>query len=140
MTETPDLFSSTPRIVNVGSDLFADALEAQGVPVSRVSWQPAAGDSDVALSLLLGDERVDQANQEAVKRMMAARPRLVDVRPAREAIPEFHKHLLLHAGPPITWERMSGPLRGAVIGALLYERSEERRVGKECRSRWSPDH
>ena len=21
-----------------------------------------------------------------------------------------------------------------------YERSEERRVGKECRSRWSPDH
>jgi len=41
MTETPDLFSSTPRIVNVGSDLFADALEAQGAPVSRVSWQPA---------------------------------------------------------------------------------------------------
>ncbi|MBI4610152.1 MAG: DUF1116 domain-containing protein [Candidatus Rokubacteria bacterium] len=28
---------------------------------------------------------------------------------------------LLHAGPPIAWERMSGPLRGAVIGALLYE-------------------
>jgi len=121
MTETPELFSSSPRIVNVGSDLFADALEAQGVPVSRVSWQPAAGDSDMALSLLLGDERVDQANQEAVKRMMAARPRLVDVRPAREAIPGFHKHLLLHAGPPVTWERMSGPLRGAVIGALLYE-------------------
>ena len=59
MTETPELFSSSARIVNVGSDLFADALEAQGVPVSRVSWQPAAGDSDMALSLLLGDERVD---------------------------------------------------------------------------------
>ena len=27
----------------------------------------------------------------------------------------------MHAGPPIEWERMSGPLRGAVIGALLYE-------------------
>src|SRR6266567_6146558 len=121
MTETPELFSSSPRIVNVGSDLFADALEAQGVPVSRVSWQPAAGDSDMALSLLLGDERVDQANQEAVKRMMAARPRLVDVRPAREAIPGFHKHLLLHAGPPITWERMSGPMRGAIMGSLLYD-------------------
>src|SRR2546426_12822509 len=23
---------------------------------------------------------------------------------------------------------------------LVYARSEERRVGKECRSRWSPDH
>src|SRR2546422_9558342 len=26
------------------------------------------------------------------------------------------------------------------IGAFLAERSEERRVGKECRSRWSPYH
>src|SRR2546422_2274802 len=26
----------------------------------------------------------------------------------------------------------------AVVGAGLYFRSEERRVGKECRSRWSP--
>ena len=26
------------------------------------------------------------------------------------------------------------------IGALLIYRSEERRVGKECRSRWSPYH
>ncbi len=29
--------------------------------------------------------------------------------------------LLLHAGPPIAWERASGPLRGAVIGALIFE-------------------
>src|SRR6266851_6505540 len=121
MTETPDLFSSSLRIANVGADLFADALEEQGVPVTRVSWQPAAGDSDVPLSILLSDERVDQANQEAVKRMMAARPRFVDVRPAHEAIPGFHQNLLLHAGPPITWERMSGPLRGAILGALIYE-------------------
>jgi uncharacterized protein DUF1116 len=121
MTETPDLFGSSLRIANVGADLFADALEEQGAPVTRVSWQPAAGDSDVPLSILLSDERVDQANQEAVKRLMAARPRFVDVRPAREAIPGFHQHLLLHAGPPITWERMSGPLRGAILGAILYE-------------------
>ena len=25
-------------------------------------------------------------------------------------------------------------------GQVLYDRSEERRVGKECRSRWSPYH
>jgi hypothetical protein len=30
-------------------------------------------------------------------------------------------NLLLHAGPPITWERASGPLRGAIIGALIFE-------------------
>ena len=28
---------------------------------------------------------------------------------------------------------------GGAAGAMV-ERSEERRVGKECRSRWSPDH
>ncbi|MGH2481574.1 MAG: DUF1116 domain-containing protein, partial [Ktedonobacteraceae bacterium] len=121
MTETPELFNSPLNIVNVGADLFADPLVEQGAPVTRVSWQPAVGDSDVPLSVLLSDERVNQANAEAVKRMMAARPRLVDVRPAREAIPGFQQNLLLHAGPPITWERMSGPLRGAVLGAILYE-------------------
>src|SRR2546430_9592032 len=26
------------------------------------------------------------------------------------------------------------------VGRWFYERSEERRVGKECRSRWSPYH
>src|SRR5579859_7222480 len=123
MTDTlgPGLFGSSLCIINVGADLFADALTSQSVPVDRVAWKPAAGNSDVALSVLLDDPRVDHANQEAVQRMIAARPRLVDVRPAGEVIPGMHRHLLLHAGPPITWERMSGPLRGAIIGALLYE-------------------
>ena len=29
---------------------------------------------------------------------------------------------------------------GLIIGTILAWRSEERRVGKECRSRWSPYH
>src|SRR5260370_1300763 len=123
MTYTPDsgLFASPLHIINVGADLVADALTSQGVPVDRVAWKPAAGNSDTALSVLLDYPRVDHANQEAVQRMLAARPRLVDVRPAGEVIPGMPKHLLLPAGPPITWERMSGPLRGAIIGALIYE-------------------
>ena len=31
------------------------------------------------------------------------------------------KKLILHAGPPISWARMCGAQRGAVIGAILYE-------------------
>src|SRR5439155_117946 len=27
----------------------------------------------------------------------------------------------LHAGPPITWQRASGPMRGALMGAAAYE-------------------
>jgi hypothetical protein len=64
---------------------------------------------------------IDQANRTAVERMMAARPILKEVAPAREVIPGLTDGLLLHAGPPIEWARASGPLRGAVIGALLFE-------------------
>ena len=65
---------------------------------------------------------IDQANRTAVERMMAARPVLKGVAMAREVIPGLTDGLLLHAGPPIEWARASGPLRGAVIGALLFER------------------
>ncbi|MEX1143491.1 MAG: DUF1116 domain-containing protein [Anaerolineales bacterium] len=64
---------------------------------------------------------IDKTNQTAVERMMEARPILKGVAPARDVIPGMRDNLLLHAGPPIEWERMSGPLRGAVIGALIFE-------------------
>ena len=64
---------------------------------------------------------IEYANQIAVKRMMSARPMLTGVATARDVIPGMRDNLLLHAGPPIEWERMSGPLRGAVIGAILLE-------------------
>lgn len=64
---------------------------------------------------------VADANRTAVERMMSARPMLRTVATAGEVIPGMHDRLLLHAGPPIDWERMSGPLRGAVIGAVLFE-------------------
>lgn len=63
----------------------------------------------------------EAANQKAVDRMMEARPILKGVATAKEVVPGMRENLLLHAGPPITWDRMSGPLRGAVMGALLFE-------------------
>jgi len=66
---------------------------------------------------------IDQANQTAVERMMSARPMLKGVATARDVIPGMKDNLLLHAGPPIEWARMSGPLRGALIGAMLFEGS-----------------
>jgi hypothetical protein len=64
---------------------------------------------------------IDAANREATSRMIEARPVLTGLGQARDLIPGMHDSLLLHAGPPITWERMSGPLRGAIVGALLFE-------------------
>ena len=64
---------------------------------------------------------IDQANQKAVDAMMEARPVLVGVAKAIDVIPGMHKNLFLHAGPPITWDRMAGPVKGAMIGAMIFE-------------------
>ncbi len=64
---------------------------------------------------------IAEANQKAVQHLMEAKPMLIGIGIAREVIPGMQENLLLHAGPPITWERMSGPMRGAVIGALILE-------------------
>lgn len=66
-------------------------------------------------------ERIEKANAEAVERLLSAQPKLIGIGIAGEVIPDMDKKTILHAGPPITWDRMSGPLKGAVIGGLIYE-------------------
>ncbi len=64
---------------------------------------------------------IEKANQEAVERMMEARPVLIGLGKAIDVIPGMKDNMLLHAGPPISWERASGPMRGAITGALIFE-------------------
>ena len=64
---------------------------------------------------------IEEANKKALEMIQGAQPTLVGMGIAKDVVPGMHKHLVMHAGPPITWERMSGPLRGAVIGGLIYE-------------------
>ena len=64
---------------------------------------------------------IDQANREALRRIIAGEPILVDVVPASQAIAELADRVILHAGPPIGWERMCGPMRGAVMGIAVFE-------------------
>jgi len=64
---------------------------------------------------------IDSANTEATQRMMEARPVVVGMGKAIDVIPGMRPDLLLHAGPPITWERASGPMQGAITGALIFE-------------------
>ena len=70
--------------------------------------------------MTLGD-KINQANAEALKRILGAQPTLVGMGPAGEDIPGMTKKTILHAGPPVTWDKMCGPVRGAVIGGLIYE-------------------
>lgn len=66
-------------------------------------------------------ERIQQANKEAVEKLLSAQPTLIGVGTAGKNLPGMTKKTVLHAGPPVTWDKMSGPLRGAVIGGLIYE-------------------
>jgi len=65
--------------------------------------------------------QIEEANQEAVSRIQKAKPTLVDVSIAGEAIPGMKRNMILHAGPPVTWEKMCGPMKGAVIGGMILE-------------------
>jgi hypothetical protein len=64
---------------------------------------------------------IGKANAQATERLIEAHPVLVGLGKARDVIPGMRENLLLHAGPPITWTRASGPMRGAITGALLFE-------------------
>ena len=89
--------------------------------------------------------RIEHANGEAVARILAGDPVWEDVRPALEVIPGMTPDMLLHAGPPVTWENMAGPMRGAVIAALLFEKrastpEEAIRLAAGGTIRFSPCH
>jgi uncharacterized protein DUF1116 len=126
------LLQTEPTVLNVGVRQFADTLASVGARHLHVDWQPPA-QGDPALGALLAEmaddaapgslgAKIAAANEEVLARILAADPVWEDVRPAREIWPEMDGRLLFHAGPPISWERMCGPMQGAVIGAILLER------------------
>jgi hypothetical protein len=115
-----DLFGKPLSVVNVGLESMARSVRDQGVPVVDVDWQPPPeGYRNVRMSRT--GQEIDSANQEACRRIKQGRAVLVAMGVAREVIPGMHDRMILHAGPPISWERMCGPQRGAVMGALIYE-------------------
>ncbi len=120
MNMSKPLFGTPLKAVNLGLATFAESLRDQGVNVVVVDWRPPVeGYTDLTRTRSGID--IDAANAEAHRRITGGRPLLIGMGIARETIPGFHARLLCHAGPPITWERMCGPMRGAIIGAALYE-------------------
>ena len=62
----------------------------------------------------------EAANALAFERLTTAGSDLVDVRSASEVL-GLEKGQFLHAGPPLEWDRASGPMKGGLIGAMLFE-------------------
>lgn len=107
-------------VVNTGTDLLADALAGQGADVTRVDWRPPMTGTEADLATVAADPLRAEANARAVAAVLEVTATLVDVAPASELL-GLEPGQFLHAGPPITWERASGPLRGALMGGAALE-------------------
>ncbi|MCA1682519.1 MAG: DUF1116 domain-containing protein [Actinobacteria bacterium] len=119
------LFREDLNVVNVGLASFADDIRAAGGSAVQLAWRPPGGGdagAGMRLARLLGDERIEAANAIALGRHLDAQPVLVDVLLARDAIGALDgERRILHAGPPIAWHDMCGPVQGAIAGAIAYE-------------------
>jgi hypothetical protein len=116
--------------INIGLAGFAEPIEIAGASALTLDWRPPAGaDRDLGLLVARLEDDPDDpigamvatANRTALDRLLGATPFLVDVQPAGRVIPGLAGRMLLHSGPPIAWDRMCGPVRGAIIGAALFE-------------------
>jgi uncharacterized protein DUF1116 len=63
----------------------------------------------------------DRANDQTVKRICAAEPVLVDVRPAGEIVPGMTRETILTSGAPLDWDDYFGGQRAAILGGALFE-------------------
>jgi len=144
-----DLFSSDLKVVNLGLESFGETISGMGVPVVQVDWRPPAGGDIAMIAALDGIAKakvdVKAANALATERILKGKPMLVGIGIARDVVPGMRPNLVLHSGPPITWDRMGGPMRGAVIGGLIYEglakdRAEAERLAASGKIDFEPCH
>ncbi len=143
------------NVAVIGVDVFDPALVDTETPFTRIDWKPPAGGDTKLVETLFrldtelvddkGESLIDQANREAFDRLRRCQPVVKRVRPAHEVIDGMTKTTIMHAGPPIKWEDMCGPMRGAYIGAIKYEGlaatdAEAEKMMAEGKITYGPNH
>jgi Protein of unknown function (DUF1116) len=120
----PQLASASLDVINVGLAQFAETIAAAGGRALQLDWSPPAlGDRalGMALARLTRHRKVEQANEKAFAAFLNASPALRGVATAGQTLAKMGERMLLHAGPPVAWRDMCGPMQGAIVGAILYE-------------------
>ena len=118
------LFKEDLQVINVGLTSFGECVAREGGTVLQIEWSPPAqGNREIGkkLARIVNLPEVEEANQRAFKIYLAAQPILESVGTAKAVIPNMGERMILHAGPPVSWEEMCGPMRGAITGAILLE-------------------
>ncbi|EOI53583.1 DUF1116 domain-containing protein [Enterococcus gilvus] len=122
-----ELLNTKPRVINVGLQSFNESIQAFDGKSIQFNWKPRAGGNKKMIHILNALEehadKIEKENQQVMDKIKNAQPFLTDVVPAKNVIPELNEvqKTLLHAGPPITWEAMTGPMKGSVVGAAIFE-------------------
>jgi len=127
MSKINELFNEKLNVINVGIESFKDDMLKQNAVVTHLEWTPPGrGNPEIiaALDKLENPnvaEKIEAANKLAVERIVNSQPVLIGFDQAINVVPGMTKKTILHAGPPITWDKMNGPMKGAVTGALVFE-------------------
>ncbi len=131
MQEVPDkimeLLTTKPNVVNIGVESFKNSILDHQAQVIQLNFKPRANGNLRMIKILDAlepyREEIDRENQKVIDKMIKAQPFLVDVKLAKEVVDVFKedRKLILHAGPPIEYKNMTGPMQGSCVGAVLYE-------------------
>lgn len=125
--EVKELLATKPRVINIGINSFTDSIIKYGGKTVQFNWKPRANGNKRMIKLLDAlekyDDKIDADNEKVIQRFKDAKPFLIDVVPAKTVIPELNteRKTLLHAGPPITYTEMTGPMQGSCVGAAIFE-------------------
>ena len=117
-------FDQELSVINLGVAHFAQAVRQQGVPAVQVDWKPPV-DGRLAARIAAAPrlmKKVYEANEEALRILLAQEVRWVRFTSALEAIEGMQPNMILHAGPPIEWSRMQPVQRQGIISGVLHER------------------
>lgn len=145
------LFTQALKVINVGLERFTKDIQIQGGESIQLDWAPPGlGNEEVikALSILEKPEnveKIEKANQNIYDIITSSSIFLTGYGKAIDVVPGMKKNLILHAGPPIKWEDMNGPMQGAILGAVVFEGfadnlEDARKVIEEGKIEFSPCH
>jgi hypothetical protein len=141
-----DVFTEELRVINIGLESFTEVLAEKNISFLQVDWKPPLNVSATARrAITAGLTSRQKANARAMENIFAAKPMLLGLKKALTVIPGMKKNMILHAGPPVSWKNMCGPMQGGIIGALLYEGwaktpAEARKTAASGKIEYSPCH
>lgn len=145
------LFTSDLNVINVGLEKFTEDIQAQGGESIQLDWAPPGLGNEAVLKALEileqpeNSRKIAAANQSVFEIITSSSIYLTGFGQAIDVVPGMKKHMILHAGPPITWDKMNGPMQGAMLGAIIFEGfadnlGDARKVAESGEIEFSPCH